>query len=429
MQQGHETVGSSANPDRVKEANPRNEDFAEARRLRILNAVSLMAAGTTLLYCLFYVVYDWRLFWREILFLPVASAFYLGVLPLTRLKRATTAMWFIVCVALIHLGTISWLLGAASGALSYLLIVPFVLALLMSEFDRYSVWPIAVAVGALFVVVTLAAPAGSISKLPHSMQVWIFLINSFGAIFLSCAIAVLFRWLIQKTEIELEAERQRSDRLLHAILPAAIVARLKRSEARTIAQSIPEATAIFADIVGFTKWSMETPSDEVVTELNRLFTEFDKLCLARGLEKIKTIGDAYFAVCGAPNPCEDHAARAADFALDLRALSQNWHSGSLSGLELRIVIATGPMTAGVIGRTKFAYDLWGNTVNLAARMEAHCQPGEILMSPATANALSACFAHRSKGVFDIRDQNPTELFELTGRDAYPSRNARKLVMP
>ncbi|KUJ85608.1 hypothetical protein AVO45_01040 [Ruegeria marisrubri] len=391
------------------------QDFTHARRLQILNIVAVLAALTSLIYCAFYAIYDWRHFWREIAFLPLVSALYLSVLLVTRQGRATPAMWVLVGVAVFHLGVISWMLGAESGVLSYLLIVPFVLALLMAEQDRLSVWPIALAVGLLFVLVSLGAQSGSVSRLPEGMQVWIFLFNSFGAILLSCVIAVLFRWLIHKTEAELEAERARSDRLLRAILPDSVIRRLKGRRDAIIAQDIPEATAVFADIVGFTGWAMRTLPSDVVAELNRVFSRMDELCRDRQLEKIKTIGDAYFAVCGAPDPVEDHAERVADFAFDLMDEAASWDSDTLEALRFRIVIATGPMVAGVIGRSKFAYDVWGNTVNLGARMEEFCRPGEILVSSSTEAKLPPRFARETMGVCDIRGQQPTELFRLLAR--------------
>ncbi|TMV03251.1 hypothetical protein FGK63_19775 [Ruegeria sediminis] len=400
---------------RLLDLGVRNRDFAQDRRLRILNAVAVLAALISLLYCSFYAVYDWRHFWREIAFLPLMALLYTSVLYFTRLGRATFAMWYLVSVALFHLGVISWMLGPESGSLSYLLIVPFVLALLMGENDRFSVWPIAVAVGVLFVLVSLSVQSGSITSLPQRVQIWIFLVNSFGAIFLSCVVAVFFRWLIQVTESELDAERRRSDRLLHAILPGSVVPQLKADRRKVIAQDIPGATAVFADIVGFTGWALRTPPDEVVAELNRIFSRIDKLCGNRKLEKIKTIGDAYFAVCGAPDEMPEHAERVADFALDLMAEAENWDSATLPKLRFRIAIASGPMVAGVIGRTKFAYDVWGNTINLASRIEEHCNPGEILISAATDAALPVRFVREAKGPFDIRDQGPTELFRLISR--------------
>ena len=389
-----------------------DQDFAQARRIRILNAVAILSAFTSLAYALGYALYDIQTFWREASFLPAMAVVYLAIFFVIHQGRLNLAMWMLICAALVHLGVVSWMLGASAGSLSYLLIVPFVLALLMGEQDRFTVWPIAAAVGALFVIVTLGFEDGSVSTLAPAVQDWIFLLNSFGAVAFSCVVAVLFRGLIRQTEAELDTERQRSDRLLHAILPAAIVPQLKTDRPGVIAQDVEAATAVFADIVGFTDWSLHTPPHLVVAELNHIFSRIDDLCAARKLEKIKTIGDAYFAVCGVPDLQPNHAARAVEFAMDLREMAQSWHSDTLESLRLRIVVASGPMVAGVIGRTKFAYDVWGNTINTAARMEHYCAPGEILLSPVTRAALPKRFLCESKGQFEIRDQGATELFRL-----------------
>lgn len=391
------------------------DDFARLRRLRIINAVAALAALVTLAYMAFYAVYDWWHFRREIAFLPVMALLYLGTFLLNRAGRIGAATWWLPAVALFHLGAISWMLGKDAGALSYLLVVPFLLALLTGERDRLSVWPVALAVGGMFVLVSFTARSGSVTTLPAYVQTWIFILNSFGAIFLSCVVAVLFRWTIQRAESDLEAERRRSDRLLRAILPEPIIRRLKSDRRQIIAQEIPEATAVFADIVGFTRWSMQTPAADVVRELNRIFSHIDRLCAARGLEKIKTIGDEYFAVAGVPETQPDHAARAADFALDLAELARGWQTDSMDHLRFRIVIASGPVVAGVIGRAKFAYDVWGNTINTAARMEAACAPGGILIDRATKRGLPLRFRCESVGTCDLREQRAVELFRLLSR--------------
>lgn len=198
---------------------------------------------------------------------------------------------------------------------------------------------------------------------------------------------------------DLAAERRRSDRLLHDVLPADVVARLKRTP-MPIADAYDEVTVLFADIVGFTPLSSVLPPDEVVRLLDLLFARFDDLCSAHGMEKIKTIGDAYMAVAGIP-PQRDHAPRAVELAQDMlraaEALSPAW-PGSLA---LRIGISSGPVVAGVIGRRKFAFDLWGDAVNTASRMEAHGLPNRIHLSASTHRLL--------RGRYDLSGPHPTEV--------------------
>ena len=209
--------------------------------------------------------------------------------------------------------------------------------------------------------------------------------------------ATLVQTLYAKTDEQLEAEKQRlevaqmkTEQLLLNILPRSIAERLKRGE-KNIAGHYPESTVLFSDIVGFTKMSAEISAADLVNLLNDLFTRFDKRAESLGLEKIKTIGDAYMAVGGLPIPRADHAEICADMALgmfeDLHAFNQQRGKA----LDLRIGLNSGPVVAGVIGYTKFSYDLWGNTVNTASRMESTSPPGRVQASPTTVELLKGHF--------------------------------------
>ena len=172
---------------------------------------------------------------------------------------------------------------------------------------------------------------------------------------------------------------------------------------------------MFADIVGFTKRSAQLGADLIVVELNQIFGHIDKLAEARGVEKIKTIGDAYFAVSGVPQPVADHAERIAEFALDIQAMARDWRSDTWPDLQFRIVIHSGPVVAGVIGRTKFAYDVWGDTVNTAAHLEGFCQPGQILVTELAAAALQDHFSCEYLGEYELRDKGKIQVFGSLAR--------------
>lgn len=175
------------------------------------------------------------------------------------------------------------------------------------------------------------------------------------------------------------AAQQRTESLLRNALPGEIADRLRAGPA-SIADSIDSVSVVFADIAGFTALSTQMQAEDVVTMLDDLFGHFDTLCDRHGLEKIKTIGDAYMAVAGAPMHHPDPAAAAAEFALDLIAAVEAYSNGTM---QIRVGIHSGPVVAGVIGRRRFAYDLWGDTVNTASRMESHGVPGEIQVSEVT----------------------------------------------
>jgi class 3 adenylate cyclase len=199
----------------------------------------------------------------------------------------------------------------------------------------------------------------------------------------------------------LEVEQLKTEKLMLNILPRPIADRLKRGE-KNISGSYPDVTILFSDLVGFTKMSSQTSATDLVKLLNDLFTRFDKRADALGVEKIKTIGDAYMAVAGLPIPRPDHAQLCAELALgmfdDLKAFNQE----NGKELDMRIGLNSGPVVAGVIGFTKFSYDLWGNTVNTASRMESTSKPGRVQVSPATYEAIKDDFTLEDGGLMECK---------------------------
>jgi adenylate cyclase len=210
-----------------------------------------------------------------------------------------------------------------------------------------------------------------------------------------------------------EAEQERSERLLLNVLPAPLARRLKRSH-RVIADRHEEATVVFADIVEFTPFAEQVEPEAVVRVLDRIFADWDELAKRFGLEKIKTIGDAYMAAAGVPEPRADHAAAAARMALEMRSAEVLRHSDGLPPLCVRIGIDSGPVVAGVIGRSKFIYDLWGDTVNTASRMESSGLPGEIHVTGRVRETLDSTFRFRSRGAVEIKGKGSMTTYLLEG---------------
>lgn len=188
------------------------------------------------------------------------------------------------------------------------------------------------------------------------------------------------------------ARFQEQEKILLNILPAQIAERILEGEKR-IADLHENISVFFSDIVGFTKLSQIVTPDELLTMLNEIFSEFDRIARKHGLEKIKTIGDAYMAVAGVPMAQEDHAERAAAFALDVIEYMTDYRITSKSDLQIRVGLHTGRAIAGVIGENKFAYDLWGDSVNTASRMESHGEPGKIHVSHDFRNTLTKTTLH------------------------------------
>jgi adenylate cyclase len=214
----------------------------------------------------------------------------------------------------------------------------------------------------------------------------------------------------------LEREHERAESLLLNILPSSIAERLKASPT-TIADQVQEASVLFADVVDFTPRAEGLPAAEVVGLLDRLFTHFDSLAEQYRLEKIKTIGDAYMVAAGVPSPRPDHARALALLALDMvSCTSPGGEVGDL-GLQLRIGINSGPFVAGVIGRKKFLYDLWGDAVNIASRMESAGTPGRIQITEPTHELLGAEVECERRGMVSVKGKGEMETWYLVGRRA------------
>ncbi len=193
------------------------------------------------------------------------------------------------------------------------------------------------------------------------------------------------------------------------VLPDAIAARLKDGEA-VIADGFDEATVLFADIVGFTPLSARLTPQALVARLNEVFTAFDARCAELGLEKIKTIGDAYMVVGGVPTRRADHAVAVVKMAMAMQEVLVEQRARHGDALDVRIGVHTGPVVAGVIGTRKFAYDVWGDTVNTASRMESHSAPGRVQVSAQTAKLLEGAFELEPRGAIDVKGKGPMETF-------------------
>ena len=218
----------------------------------------------------------------------------------------------------------------------------------------------------------------------------------------------------KRAETALRHEQQRTESLLRNILPEEIAERLKR-EPSTIADYYDDVTVLFADIVGFTRMSSQVEPHELVRRLNQIFSAFDELSEIHGLEKIKTIGDAYMVVGGLPTPRDDHASAIAAMALDMQAAIELFNQTSDTSISIRIGIHSGPVIAGVIGIKKFIYDLWGDTVNIASRLESHGVAGQIQVSEATRDRVSNQFVFSERGEIDLKGRGSMRTFFLMGR--------------
>jgi urea transport system substrate-binding protein len=218
----------------------------------------------------------------------------------------------------------------------------------------------------------------------------------------------------RQTEAELRRERQKTERLLLNILPQPIAQRLKGKQ-QTIADDFAEVTVLFADIVDFTQLSAHTSPTQLIEMLNDIFSAFDQIAEQYGLEKIKTIGDAYMAAAGLPVRRPDHALAVAEAALEMQQAITRFCHGEGENFQLRIGINTGPVIAGVIGIKKFTYDLWGDTVNVASRMESQGEAGRIQVTETTYDRLQAQFNFEQRGAIPIKGKGLMNTYWLTGK--------------
>ena len=207
--------------------------------------------------------------------------------------------------------------------------------------------------------------------------------------------------IFKKAELSLQLEHEKSNKLLENILPLSIIQKL-RENPDSIAEKFEECTVLFSDIVGFTEMSRKLPPQDLVSLLNEIFSSFDDLAEKYKLEKIKTIGDAYMVVGGLPDKEPYHAEKIADFALDMITAIQLFREKSGYPIQLRIGIHSGAAIAGVIGKKKFIYDLWGESVNTASRMESHGIPGQIQVSESTYNKLKDKFTFMERGILEVK---------------------------
>ena len=219
--------------------------------------------------------------------------------------------------------------------------------------------------------------------------------------------------LMSQVVNDLEVERARSRQLLLNVLPQRIIDRLNAGET-LIADRHDDVTVLFSDVVGFTEISARLPTAELIVELNELFSGFDAICEATGVEKIKTIGDAYLAIGGLVEGAGDHASAIADAAVRMVDLVAARPAGG-ERWQVRIGLNRGPVAAGVIGTTKFVYDVWGDTVNVASRLEAASLPGRIHVSDGLAATLGGRYELEPRGTIDIKGKGPMATWFLGAR--------------
>jgi adenylate cyclase len=345
-----------------------------------------------------------------VLFARTRSFRFLLVTQLLDILLTTTAGQMLVGGFLPSGGVGLWGILAPLGALVFL------------EMRRAIRW-----FGAFVLVFLLTGVAGEVLFRDADLPIWftstMLALNVIGAGSVAFTLLASFANQRNAALAALRVEQEKSELLLMNILPRSIAERLKAAS-QTIADHFDSASILFADVVDFTPFAQRLAPAEVVGVLDQLFSHFDALVERHGLEKIKTIGDCYMAAAGVPDPSPDHARRAASLALDMREAIATSSVGDGLGLELRIGINSGPVVAGVIGSKRFLYDLWGDAVNTASRMESQSTPGEIQITRATYELLKDEFVCRRRGTIQVKGRGEMETWYLVGPRSHVGRTDR-----
>ncbi len=391
----------------------RAEDLPDeqARTRLVVRTGALLALLLTLLYTALFLSQRW---WHPVLF-NVAACIVLAVLSFVLHRRASNksiAVFLTFLIAQLYLVT-NLYLGKESGIHYFLFcIMPFLFIAFPRKKDLLFIVLIGVTDLAAFVVTEyephhsryLIDPSPDLITLIH-------LGSTTGAIFLISGLVLVLYLDVNRAKNAFAREHRRSESLLLNVLPGPIASRLKVSSG-SIAETFPEATVLFADIVGFTKLAAKKRPEKLVEILNSYFSGYDELAERYGVEKIKTIGDAYMVAAGIPQKRTDHAAALARMGADMIQATDRISRELGLDLAIRVGVHSGEVTAGVIGKKKFIYDLWGDTVNIASRMESHGVPGRVQVSAHTYALVKDELSFEHRGKIEVKGMGEQDVYLL-----------------
>ena len=329
----------------------------------------------------------------------------LSVLPLNGSGRPGLAAITLLAIANLQMAFGTWTFGASSNVPLYFLLTILVPYLAFRK--RLQLHAHAFALVAVIALIGFTANAEYFPAQISLMDASSFRNINLGAVAVGLLIlAAVFRELVNDTEQALEEERSRADKLLLNVLPPAVAERLKKEPNRAIADRYDQVTVLFADIVGFTPLSARLSAERTVELLNEIFTEFDAICDRAGVEKIRTIGDGYMAVAGTPIPRADHGQIMVRVGIEMCDYMSTKPVDE--PLEVRIGINSGEAVAGIVGTSRFHFDLWGDAVNIAARMESLGEPGRIQIGEGTWSLVHEVIPCESRGKIPVKGKGEME---------------------
>ncbi|ORV32219.1 adenylate cyclase [Mycolicibacterium confluentis] len=408
---------------RARRDNPcvssRNAHYADsaARRFLVLKIATWIAAAVSGAFGIWQLVGGFSV--ERIAAINIASALVFLTIPLLRrFGELVPAVTFVVA-AYASVAFMAWTIGTGSGLQFYFLISVSIVVLVLGA-DRIALASALVAVGAILVVVLELNVPRNTGVMPD----WALTVGFISSVVSACLMAFATVWYVLRevgrAEVAMELEYQRSEQLLANILPSPIAERLKDPDHDMIADAYDDASILFADIAGFTRRASETAPCDLVGFLDRLYTQFDVLVDQHGLEKIKTTGDSYMVVSGVPTPRPDHLQALALLALDLATTVADLRDPEGRPVPIRIGLAAGPVVAGVVGARRFFYDVWGDAVNVASRMETTDQEGRIQVPEAVYQRLRNDFELEERGDVEIKGKGTMHTWYLTGQRTEPA---------
>jgi class 3 adenylate cyclase len=397
--------------ERLSALGIRDQPVGERRRIRLTNQSAVIGATSTVAFAVYFAL-GGPAFRVALITNVVAVSTLLGALVLSHRGAHTLARVAVLLPVNVAVFVATLVVGGQTGFLYYFFLFAPV-AFLLFEDDARLKWAFASLSAVAYAYLRLHAEVPPPAVLSRDVAEVLELTTAMVVILTILFIVHLFTRDTTLAEARLAEEHERSERLLLNILPAQISARLKGSD-KAIADGFAEVTVLFADIVGFTELSQELTPEALVEILNHIFSAFDDLAERHHLEKIKTIGDCYMVAAGLPDVRADHAEAIARMALGMRDELERVNRLTGRSLRIRIGIHTGPVVAGVIGKRKFIYDLWGDTVNTASRMESSGVPQEIQVTRNVYDRLAGKFELEARGTIKVKGKGEMETYLLKG---------------
>ncbi len=386
------------------------------RRLRVLNITTWIGAAVSAIFGVLQLISGQGLVWIGALNLITATVL-LSIPLLYRFGELVAPLAFIA-VAYFAVFLICWNVGTDSGLQLYFLVAASTVVLVLG-IEHIWLASVVAAVGTGLVILLEFGVPHDTGVQPAWAVTSGFVVTAVSASAMIVATVWYALRQIADAETAMEAEYQRSEALLANILPPAIAERLKEPERGVIADRYEDASVLFADIAGFTRWASSTEPADLVRFLDRLYTDFDALVDKHGLEKIKTSGDSYMVVSGVPEPRFDHVQALACLALDMAASVADLTDPQGRAVPLRIGLAAGPVVAGVVGARRFFYDVWGDAVNVASRMESTDANGRIQVPQDVYERLRDEYLLEERGDVHVKGKGVMHTWFLVGRRPGP----------